>query len=81
MTTAMNFAAFFRDFFEQRGVILPEHWQDYDFVSAGVLDSFEILTMVMAIEVELGVQVPAALLADPKNAMLGMLANSITELG
>ncbi|MFC0118875.1 hypothetical protein ACFFK7_13210 [Pseudoalteromonas xiamenensis] len=81
MTNPMNFEAFFRDFFEQRGVILPECWQGYDFVSAGVLDSFEILTMVMALEVELGVQVPAALLADPKNATLGVLANSIAEIG
>jgi acyl carrier protein len=71
---------FFQAFFEQRGVILPELWQDYDFVAAGVLDSFEILTMIMALEVKLGVHIPATLIADPNNATLGMLANSIVEL-
>lgn len=71
---------FFQRFFEQRGVILPEQLAEYDFIAAGVLDSFEILTMIMALETEFGISIPATLLAESKNAQLGSLVTSLLEL-
>ncbi|WP_462150963.1 hypothetical protein [Pseudoalteromonas xiamenensis] len=81
MSEQIKLETFFIDFFTQRGVVLPECWQEFNFIAAGVLDSFELLTLIMALENEVGLHIPADVIADPKNATLGMLANSIAELG
>lgn len=73
-------AAFLHQFLLERGVVLPADWQSYNFVSAGVLDSFEILTLIVSLETHFGFKVPACLLAEPANGQLGTFVAALQEL-
>ncbi|NOU50785.1 acyl carrier protein [Pseudoalteromonas sp. JBTF-M23] len=69
--------SFFQDFFEARGVILPTEIEDYNFIASGVLDSFEVLSLIMQIELEFSVSFSPEELLDEKNASIGGLISSI----
>ncbi|MBD1582213.1 acyl carrier protein [Pseudoalteromonas sp. S16_S37] len=68
---------FFQDFFETRGVILPAEIDGYNFITSGVLDSFEVLSLIMQIELEFSVSFSPEELLDEKNATIGGLISSI----
>ncbi|MCO7190027.1 MULTISPECIES: phosphopantetheine-binding protein [unclassified Pseudoalteromonas] len=68
-------------FFEARAVVVSEaDFESFDFVAAGVLDSFEVLSMIMHIEAHLGLSVPPELLLDTRNAQVGRFADAIVAL-
>ncbi|WP_409523830.1 phosphopantetheine-binding protein [Nitrincola sp. MINF-07-Sa-05] len=71
--------SFFIDFFEARGVTLPSCIEEFEFVSSGVLDSFELLSLIMQIELEFSVSISPEELLDEKNKTLGGLINTIEE--
>jgi acyl carrier protein len=71
---------FLHSFFAERGVILPNHWAKFNFIQAGVLDSFEILTLIVSLETHFSLTIPAEMLADPENAELGRFASALQEL-
>lgn len=71
---------FLRQFFLERGVLLPEDWQSFNFMSAGVLDSFEVLTMIVSLETHFALTIPATLLTNPDNARLGQFVTSLMDL-
>lgn len=80
MISAQAVEDFLRQFLLERGVVLPEDWQSFNFISAGVLDSFEILSMIVSLETHFALTVPATLLTNPENARLGQFINSLLEL-
>ncbi|MFT2112680.1 hypothetical protein [Marinomonas sp. 2405UD68-3] len=69
--------AFFNDFFESRGILVPQNIETFEFVKSGVLDSFEILSLILQIELEFSISFSAEELLDEKNATIGGLLNSI----
>ena len=71
---------FLHQFFAERGTILPPDWESFNFIQAGVLDSFEILTMVVSIETHFSLNIPTTLLADEKNAELGKFVRALQDL-
>lgn len=78
--TTVQLETFLKQFLLERGVILTEDWQSYDFIGSGHLDSFEILTMVVSLETHFQLSIPAELLANSNNALLGKFVNSLMEL-
>jgi acyl carrier protein len=80
MISSEALAAFLQQFLLERGVVLPADWQSYNFVSAGVLDSFEILTLIVSLETHFGFKVPASLLAEPANGQLGTFVAALQAL-
>lgn len=71
---------FLRQFFLERGVKLPEDLQYFNFISAGVLDSFEILSMIVSLETHFSLTIPPTLLTNPDNARLGQFVTSLLDL-
>ncbi|WP_404338887.1 hypothetical protein [Pseudoalteromonas mariniglutinosa] len=72
-----QFYSFFTDFFEARGVTLPANIDEFEFVSSGVLDSFEVLSLIMQLELEYAISFSPEELLDKKNATLGGLIKAI----
>ncbi|KAF7787106.1 hypothetical protein PRUB_a3969 [Pseudoalteromonas rubra] len=70
-----------KEFFEARAVVVSEaDFESFDFIAAGVLDSFEVLSMIMHIEAHLGLSVPPELLLEPRNAQVGCFVDAIVAL-
>ena len=65
----------------ERGVFVEDaDIAEYDFVAAGALDSFEILSLIMSLETEYGIAVPPELMGDSENAKVGNLATALVKL-
>ncbi|MFU2508129.1 acyl carrier protein [Pseudoalteromonas sp. ASV78] len=72
---------FIQQFLLERGVVVEDaDIADYDFVAAGSLDSFEILSLIMNLETEYGISVSPELLIDSDNAKVGNLATALMKL-
>ncbi|MCF6434699.1 MULTISPECIES: phosphopantetheine-binding protein [Pseudoalteromonas] len=70
-----------QQFFLERGVVIPdEKLPSYDFMAAGSLDSFEVLSLIMHIEMHCQISIPAELLLDKNNAEIGNLVDAILGL-
>jgi acyl carrier protein len=68
-------------FLLERGVLVEDDdIADYDFIAAGTLDSFEILSLIMSLETEYAISVPPELLVSPENAKVGNLATALMNL-
>ncbi|MCG7537140.1 phosphopantetheine-binding protein [Pseudoalteromonas sp. OOF1S-7] len=73
--------ALLKAFFEARAVLVSEtDFESFDFIAAGVLDSFEVLSMIMHIEAHFGLSVPPELLLDTRNAQVGRFTDAIVAL-
>lgn len=80
MTRAQALQEFLQQFFLERGVVLPEDWQAFNFIAAGVLDSFEILSMIVSLETHFALTIPSTLLTNADNARLGTFVAALLEL-
>ena len=80
MITALALQEFLQQFFLERGVVLPEDWQAFNFIAAGVLDSFEILSMIVSLETHFALTIPSTLLTNADNARLGAFVDALLEL-
>jgi len=70
-----------QQFLLERGVFVEDaDIAEYDFVAAGALDSFEILSLIMSLETEYGISVPPELMVDSENAKVGNLATALVKL-
>jgi acyl carrier protein len=70
-----------KQFFLERGVVIEEaNFEAYNFIAQGSLDSFEVLSLIMNIETQYGLSVPAELMLNEKNAQIGNLVNAILEM-
>ncbi|MBH0042958.1 acyl carrier protein [Pseudoalteromonas sp. SWXJZ10B] len=70
-----------QQFIFERGVIIEDtDIENYNFVAAGELDSFEILSLIMNLETEFDISVPPELLVSPENAKIGSLASALMKL-
>lgn len=69
---------FFNDFLLERGVrVEGGRLKDFNFVASGLLDSFEILSMIINIESEFGIKVTPEELIDKQNSTVGGLMSTI----
>lgn len=51
-------AEFVKNYLIERGAeINEENWQEYDFISSGVIDSFEILSFLLVLNERYGVKI------------------------
>jgi len=70
-----------QQFLLERGVFVEDaDIAEYDFVAAGALDSFEILSLIMSLETEYGIAVPPELMVDSENSKVGNLATALVKL-
>ena len=70
-----------QQFLLERGVFVEDaDIAEYDFVAAGALDSFEILSLIMSLETEYGFAVPPEFMVDSENAKVGNLATALVKL-
>ncbi|TMP43477.1 hypothetical protein CWB96_01980 [Pseudoalteromonas citrea] len=71
---------FFSEFLMARGI---EHSQEtllhFNFVESGLLDSFEILSMIMELELISGVKLTPLQLVDESNATVSGLMSTLLE--
>lgn len=69
---------FFSTFFSERGFSLEgKNIGDLRFVADVMLDSFEILSMVIQLETDLGIQIPPEELANEQNASVDGLITTL----
>jgi acyl carrier protein len=72
--TYHSYIQFFTEFLAERGTIVSEdELLIFPLTQSSKLDSFELLSMLVAIETEFGVAVPAETLLQPEQATLGGL--------
>ncbi|MBQ4846339.1 hypothetical protein [Pseudoalteromonas sp. MMG005] len=71
---------FFSDFLMARGIErTDEALLNFNFVASGLLDSFEVLSMIMELELISGVKLTPLQLVDEKNATVFGLVSTILE--
>lgn len=69
---------FFEQFLMARGVHLThEQLNDFNFMQSGLLDSFEMLSMVMQIDTEFNVKLSPEQMLSPETETVGGLINVI----
>lgn len=69
-----NIIDFIITFFEERGVSLSrENYQEINYIDNAIIDSFEMLTLLMSIEDNFGVKITPMDIAEEKNKTLGEL--------
>ncbi|TYK65598.1 acyl carrier protein [Colwellia echini] len=72
--------SFFKAFLMERGIETTEsNLLEFNFVESGLLDSFEILTMIMAIETEYSLTISPDELLDGNNATVGGLLKTLVS--
>ncbi|WP_440055625.1 acyl carrier protein [Pseudoalteromonas sp. T1lg65] len=72
--------AFFEHFLESRGVtVSDQQLLAFNFVQSGLLDSFEILSMVMQLETEFGVSLSPEELSAQQNATVKGLIDTLCQ--
>ncbi len=71
---------FFQQFLAERGIELSAHeLPAFNFVASGLLDSFEILSMIMHLESSFGISVSPESISDPKNGDVAGLISTLLE--
>ena len=71
---------FFSEFLMARGIECSgERLLCFNFVASGLLDSFEILSMIMELELVSGIKLTPLQLVDEKNATVPGLISTILE--
>ena len=61
-------------FFEERGVSLScKNYQDINYIDNAIIDSFEMLTLLVSIEDNFAVKITPMEIAEEKNKTLGEL--------
>lgn len=71
---------FFKNFLMERGIETDESsLLDFNFMASGLLDSFEILTMIIALETEFSLVVSPDELVDDKNSVVQGLLKTLLE--
>lgn len=71
---------FFLRFLLARGVELDaQKLADFNFVESGLLDSFEILSMIIELETEFGLSLSPEELSDTQHATVGGLMKTLLE--
>lgn len=71
---------FFLRFLLARGVELDaQKLADFNFVESGLLDSFEILSMIIELETEFGLSLSPEELSDTQHASVGGLMTTLLE--
>jgi acyl carrier protein len=69
---------FFKEFLMERGIeVTTDSLHDFNFVDSGLLDSFEILTMIMALETEFSLMISPDELLDRDNATVAGLIKTL----
>jgi acyl carrier protein len=81
MILEKELALFFKEFLMERGIeLIKDNLDDFNFVDSGLLDSFEILTMIIAIETEYSLVVlPDELLDSNNSTVKGLMKTLITK--
>ncbi len=70
--------AFFQQFLSERGIELSAHeLKTFNFVASGLLDSFEILSMIIHLESSFDISVSPESISDPKNGNVAGLINTL----
>lgn len=71
---------FFANFFNERGIECNEkELLAFNFVGSGLLDSFEILSMIINLEMTFGIKISPEQISDDKNANVAGLINTLIE--
>jgi acyl carrier protein len=69
---------FFNDFLMNRGIEnSPQELQSFNFIGSGRLDSFEVLTMIMELEMHTGLKLTPEELVDESNATVEGLVTTL----
>jgi acyl carrier protein len=69
---------FFNDFLMNRGIeSSPQELQSFNFIGSGRLDSFEVLTMIMELEMHTGLKLTPEELVDESNATVEGLVTTL----
>jgi len=69
---------FFHDFLMNRGIEKsPHELQSFNFIGSGRLDSFEVLTMIMELEMHTGLKLTPEELVDESNATVEGLVTTL----
>jgi acyl carrier protein len=69
---------FFNDFLMNRGIEnSPQELQSFNFIGSGLLDSFEVLTMIMELEMHTGLKLTPEELVDESNATVEGLVTTL----
>jgi acyl carrier protein len=69
---------FFNDFLMNRGIEnSPQELQSFNFIGSGLLDSFEVLTMIMELEMHTGLKLTTEELVDESNATVEGLVTTL----
>lgn len=74
-----EFTQFFTDFFAERGVIVTEELGALRFVDDVHLDSFEILSMIIELEMTFSVKISPEELVQERTATVSGLVKLINE--
>lgn len=78
MSMETTLAEFFEQFLMARGISLTsENLLDFNFVGSGLLDSFEILSMIMEVETQFSLKLSPEELTDNNNATVGGLIRTL----
>ncbi|NKC18136.1 hypothetical protein CWC29_004665 [Pseudoalteromonas sp. S4498] len=78
MPSETQLLEFFHTFLLARGVaVKSEQLQSFNFMESGLLDSFEMLSMVMQIETDFGVRLTPEQMLRPGSATVGGLIDVI----
>ena len=71
-------AAFVKNYLIERGAEIADHnWRDFDFVSSGVIDSFEILSFLLVINDRYALRIRPEDFVDGNFHLVGGLVNYI----
>lgn len=80
MLLEAQLAQFFEQFLLNRGISLTEkHLHDFNFVGSGLLDSFEILSMIVEMETQFQLKLSPEELTAQENSTVGGLINTLTN--
>lgn len=73
---------FFTDFFSERGIeVEVNDFKSTNLIDSGLLDSFEVLTLLINLEVELGIKLsPESLYDDGDKSISGLIDNLLSIL-
>lgn len=80
MLIEQKLLTFFKTFLMERGIETTDNnLHEFNFVESGLLDSFEVLTMIMAIEAEYALAILPDELLDTNNSTVGGLLKTLVS--
>ena len=78
MLTTESLQTFFTNFLAERGIACAkEDVDNFNFLQSGLLDSFEILSMLIQVEMDFGAKLTPEEISDDANATVGGLIESL----